>query len=267
MFALYHLDVYVTQLTLNKETYTDTGGASLLAKVVFLNFPVLEVTERSRYHKNEVNDIYVFEFHGGQTFHFSMPCEELVKKMKKVPLNIGVFRIDDCFPICYVRTFLNGCACDLGTLRVEKPKPFVFRGPFDLVDPGNSFAGQMALEITITNMGRYVITHYALAPNCFLYKTEPDGEENLCTYKETSKEMNGINGSFGLNLTNIEETPKKLDMTSPGDVIRDIAGISPAAENLARGRPPPKPPREPLVDPSAEKKTKKGKKGKKKKGK
>ncbi|KOC64465.1 hypothetical protein WH47_01049 [Habropoda laboriosa] len=111
MFGLYLLDVYVAQLTLNKETYADTGGSTLVAKVYFVNFPATEVIERSRFVKDE--KIYVFEFKSGQSFHFSMTCEELVKKMKRVPLKIGVFRVDDNFPICYIFTHLSGCACDL----------------------------------------------------------------------------------------------------------------------------------------------------------
>lgn len=113
MFTLYHLDIYVAQLKLNKEAYADTHGESLLAKVVFLNFPALEVTERKRHHIDDDNDIYLYEFHSGQTIHFTMPCEELVKRMKRVPLSIGVFRMDDYYPVCHTRTFLNGCACDL----------------------------------------------------------------------------------------------------------------------------------------------------------
>lgn len=43
---------------------------------------------------------------------------------------------------------------------VEDPKPFMFRGPFELTDPGNSFAGQLGVDITITNMGRYYEKKY-----------------------------------------------------------------------------------------------------------
>lgn len=46
-------------------------------------------------------------------------------------------------------------------------------------------------------------------------------------------------------------------------LIRDVSGIFPLARHLARGCPPPRPPREPLVDPRAAK-GKKKKKGKKK---
>ena len=38
---------------------------------------------------------------------------------------------------------------------MENPTPFVFRGPFELVDTGNSFAGYLDLDVTVTNLGRY----------------------------------------------------------------------------------------------------------------
>lgn len=111
--GLFLLDVYVSELILNKETYADTGGAPLVAKVVFIDFPAMEVSERDRFHKNDVNDIWVYEFNGGQTCQFSIPCLELVKRMKRVPLRIGIFRDKDHYPICCVRTHLSGCVCDL----------------------------------------------------------------------------------------------------------------------------------------------------------
>lgn len=113
---------------------------------------------------------------------------------------------------------------------------------------------------------RHLLTYYGLAPNCFLYKTGPDEPENHCTYKEGSAGMTTVmGGSYADNSAKIEKITMKLDIVSPGTVIRDIAGISPAAYHLARGRPPPKPPREPLVDPTLKRKKRKKKKGGKKK--
>ncbi|XP_031839564.1 uncharacterized protein LOC116430036 [Nomia melanderi] len=249
MYGFYVFDVYVSQLTLNKEMYADTGGATLVVKVVFINLPTAEVTERSRSRKN---DIYAYEFKGGQSCHFSALSEELVKMMKKAPLHIGVFRVDDNFPVCGVRTYLTGCACDLNTLLVQNPESFIFRGPFDLVDSGNSFAGQLGATITVTNMGRCIMRHYALVPNSFLFKTESEENEYKCSFKEKSK-------SSGSHRT------MNLDVDSPGSLLRDIIGISPIAGYLAHGCPPPQLSREPLVDPRApQSKKAKRKRGKKK---
>ncbi|XP_053973896.1 uncharacterized protein LOC128873915 [Hylaeus volcanicus] len=264
MFGLYLLDVYVTKLILNKEVYVDTGGSPLIVKVVFINFPAMTVVERKRHRRDD--DIFIYEFKNGQSCHFSMICEELVKKMKKVPINIGVFREDDEYPICYVRTHLTGCACDLGELKVDRPKSFTFRGPFDLVDNGNSFAGQLSIDITITSMGRCMMRYYALAPNCFLFKTGPEENEYKCNFKETSRIADELlYGSFGDNVGKVRELSVNLDTDSPGSLVTDIVGITPAAGHLANGSPPPQPPREPLVDPRlVRKRRRKGrKKGKK----
>lgn len=111
MYGLYLLDVYVSQLMINKEAYTDTGGLTLVTKVVFINFPATEILERDRSVKDDI--IYIYKFNGGQSFYFLMSCEEMVKKMKRLFLKIGVFRLDDNFPICSTQTRLSGCACDL----------------------------------------------------------------------------------------------------------------------------------------------------------
>ncbi|XP_034174018.1 uncharacterized protein LOC117601425 [Osmia lignaria lignaria] len=257
MFGLYLLDVCVSQLQLNKEVYTDSTGSTLLTKVVFINFPVTEVKERKRTSKED-DKIYVYDFEAGQSIQFSMTCEELLKKMKKCPLWIGVFRMDDNFPICSLRTHLSGCACDLGSLLIENPAPFRFRGPFDLIDTGQNFAGRLGLEITIFNLGRCLLMRYALAPNCFLFKMEPDGTEYKCNFKDSSKL-----GMSVLPADNFANREMIVDTSPAGNLIKDIAGISPVADHLGDGRPPPKPPRVPLFDPSQSKRKKK-KKGKKK---
>ncbi|XP_076763743.1 uncharacterized protein LOC143431114 [Xylocopa sonorina] len=265
MFALYLLDVYVTRLTLNKDVYADTGGSTLVVKVGFLNFPATEVVERDRRVKDE--ELFVYEFERGQSCHFSMMSDQLVKTMKRVKLRIGVFRVDDGFPICHVHTYVNGCACDLGLVCISKPAPFVFKGPFDLVDPGNSFAGQLELVITVTNLGRSLVTPYGLAPNCFVFKNNSEGPEYKCNSKDSqrlSERMNILNGD---NLASIETVvmDKLLDTAAPGNLMRDVAGISPVADRLALGSPPPKLPRPPLEDPTVVRRKRRGRKGRKKK--
>ena len=111
MIGLYLLDIYVEQLMLNRDVYIDTNGAKLVVKVAFINFPPTEVNERERSLKNET--IYVYGFRCGQSIHFSMPTEELVNKMKKALLKIGIFKVNDTYPICHIFTHLSGCACDM----------------------------------------------------------------------------------------------------------------------------------------------------------
>ncbi|XP_071878795.1 uncharacterized protein [Bombus fervidus] len=264
MYGLYLLDVYVSQLMINKEAYADTGGSTLVTKVVFINFPATEILERDRSVKDDI--IYIYKFNGGQSFHFLMPCEEMVKKMKRLFLKIGVFRLDDNFPICSTQTRLSGCACDLGKVCVEDPTPFVFSGPFELVDSGNSFAGYLDLDITVINLGRSLVTPYALAPNCFVFKSHPQGPEYKCNAKELSKLSKGMSIPVGDNLAAMGNLmmDNLLDTAPPGNLMKDIVGISPVADYLALGSPPPKLPRPPLVDPTL---TTRKKKGKKKKGK
>nr|XP_033183020.1 uncharacterized protein LOC117153259 [Bombus vancouverensis nearcticus] len=250
MYGLYLLDVYVSQLMINKEAYTDTGGSTLVTKVVFINFPATEILERDRSVKDDI--IYIYKFNGGQSFHFLMSCEEMVKKMKRLLLKIGVFRLDDNFPICSTQTRLSGCACDLGKVCVEDPTPFVFSGPFELVDSGNSFAGYIDLDVTVINLGRSLVTPYALAPNCFVFKSHPQGPEYKCNAKELSKLSKGMSIPVGDNLATMGNLmmDNLLDTAPPGNLMKDIVGISPVADYLALGSPPPKLPRPPLVDPT-----------------
>ncbi|CAL7936054.1 unnamed protein product [Xylocopa violacea] len=266
MFALYLLDVYVMQLKLNKEVYVDTGGLKLVVKVGFLNFPTTEVVERYRYIKDE-EKIYVYGFKSGQSYHFSMMCDELVRKMKRVKLRIGVFRVDDDFPICHVHTYVNGCACDLGLVGIANPAALVFRGPFDLMDPGNSFAGQLELDVTVTNLGRILVTPYGLAPNCFVFKNSPEGPEFKCNSKESQRKSGEINKTEENNLASMDTVvlDKLLDTSPPGNLMREIAAISPGAGRLALGSPPPKLPRPPLVDPTTVRRRRRGRKGRRKK--
>ncbi|KOX77520.1 hypothetical protein WN51_09844 [Melipona quadrifasciata] len=264
MYGLYLCDICVSQLMINKEVYKDTEGSKLVAKVVFINFPATEIVERNRYVKDEI--IYVYEFNNGQSFHFSMPCEQLVKKMKRIFLNIGVFRVDDNFPICSAQSRASGCACDLGKIGAESPTPFVFRGPFELVDTGNSFAGYLDLDVTVTNLGRSVVTPYALAPSCFVFKSHHDGPEYKCDTKESSKLPKSTNVLVGDNLAAMGNLvmDNLLDTSPHGNLTRDVAGISPVADHLALGSPSPKLPRPPLVDPTLAARKKKDKKRRKK---
>ncbi|KAK9309237.1 hypothetical protein QLX08_000990 [Tetragonisca angustula] len=260
MYGLYLCDICVSQLMINKEVYKDTEGSKLVAKVVFINFPATEIVERNRYVKDEI--IYVYEFNNGQSFHFSMSCEQLVRKMKRIFLNIGVFRVHDNFPICSAQSRASGCACDLGKIGVEGPTPFVFRGPFELVDTGNSFAGYLDLDVTVTNLGRSVVTPYVLAPNCFVFKSHRDGQEYKCNTKELSKlsrrtDVHSINNLAAMGNFVMDNL---LDTSLHGNLMKDVAGISPVADQLALGSPPPKLPRPPLVDPTLVTRKKKGKK-------
>ncbi|XP_017755514.1 PREDICTED: uncharacterized protein LOC108547476 [Eufriesea mexicana] len=245
---------------LNKDVYTDTDGSTLVVKVMFINFPATQVPERGRFLKDE--KIYVYEFKGGQSYHFSMPCEELVKKMKKAWLKVGVFKVDDNFPVCYVHTRLSGCACDMGTTCIETPNPYIFTGPFDLLDVGESFAGQLDLDIRVINLGRSLITSYVLAPNCFVFKNNLEGPEYKCSTKNPGK--TGANS--GDNFTNLENRvmDNLLDTGPAENLMTEIVGISPGADRLALGSPPPKLPLAPLIDPTVVPKRRKGKKGKKK---
>ncbi|XP_033325578.2 uncharacterized protein LOC117220044 [Megalopta genalis] len=250
MYGLYLLDIYVSELLLNKQVFTDVEGSELMVRVVVVDLPVAEIVQRKQFVKDE--NVHVFQFSNGWTCHFSAVCEQLVKALKRMRVHFGIFRKGDNYPICSVRSYLTGCACDLNTLKVDKPKSFMFRGPFDLVDSGRSFAGQLDATITISNLGRCVSTCYALVPNAFIFK---GGDEEV-EYKGGLKAMSpGEHRTMNLDVN----TPEKL-----AGVVRDFASISPMAGFLASGSPPPRPPREPLVDPRAVRsKKKKGKKKKK----
>ncbi|XP_076299037.1 uncharacterized protein LOC143218035 [Lasioglossum baleicum] len=254
MYGLYLLDVFISELLLNNDAKGDVAGSSLTVKAVIIDLPVTEVAERKRFPKND--DVHVYRFTGGRTCHFSAPCEQLVKTMKRLPVHIGVFRVGDEFPICGIRTYLSGCACDLNTLNVYKKKSFMFRGPYDLADSGGSFAGQLDATITFTNLGKCITRCFALVNNAFIFKTDPEETEYKCSLKAK------MNSSNGYRTTKADDdSPEKL-----AALIRDVSGVSPLATYLARGCPPPRPPREPLVDPRAAKgKKKKGKKKGKKK--
>lgn len=113
---------------------------------------------------------------------------------------------------------------------------------------------------------RTIITPFALAENCFLFKNDPEEQEYKCNTKESTKSVPGSIIPHGDSSMNAGEfmIDKLLDTAPTGNLMKNVASISPAAERLALGSPPPKSPRPPLVDPTAIRK-KKGKKGKRRK--
>lgn len=114
---------------------------------------------------------------------------------------------------------------------------------------------------------RALVTPYVLAPKCFVFKNEPDGPEFKCQASRMSGGMDG-GGSSSPPPPSTENTVREdlLDPGPAGNMMADVAAISPAAPRLALGSPPPKLPRPPLVDPTlVKKKPKKDKKKKKKK--
>ncbi|KAG7212044.1 hypothetical protein KM043_011238 [Ampulex compressa] len=234
-FRLFFLEANVSKLVLTEDAYRDSGGAPLRVKISFLNFPTMEIMECNRVIEE---DSFFFEFEAGQSRHFSMQPQDLFARMKKNPVSFGVFRAGDSFPICHVITPLSGCACDLGSMSIEESSPFTFKGPFDLLDPGGNFAGQLGIDVSVTNMGRFIITQYALARGYFVLKKDSKADELECRRKQSS-------------LTNL--TSRGFRKGDGVDIVKnlmkDIAGISPVSERLSFGRPPPKPPLIPLVDP------------------
>ena len=116
----------------------------------------------------------------------------------------------------------------------------------------------------IVTLFRSVVTPYALAPNCFVFKNHPDGPEYKCNMRELSKLPGRVN-VLGDNLAAMGNLvmDNLLDIAPHGNLMKDVAGISPVADQLALGSPPPKLPRPPLVDPTLV--TRRKKKGKKRK--
>lgn len=173
---------------------------------------------------------------------------------------------------------------------MKDPTPYVFKGPFELLDPGNNFAGQLDIDITVRNLGRYtqflhslilpspfsptfypflgrraLVTPYVLAPKCFVFKNEPNGPEFRCQALRMGGGMDA--GGPSSSPAAVENTVREdlLDRGPAGNMMADVAAISPVAPRLALGSPPPKLPRPPLIDPTlAKKKPKKGKTKKKK---
>ncbi|XP_012349335.1 uncharacterized protein LOC105736957 [Apis florea] len=164
-----------------------------------------------------------------------------------------------------------GCICiiekvnksygDAGKVPIKDPTPYVFRGPFELLDPGKNFAGQLELDITVRNLGRALVTPYVLAPKCFVFKNVAEGPEFRC---QVSRMGGGVDG--GLTAASVENTVREdlFDRGPAGNMMADVAAISPVAPRLALGSPPPKLPRPPLIDPTLVKKKPKKKKKKKK---
>lgn len=149
-----------------------------------------------------------------------------------------------------------------------------------MLDPGKNFAGQLELDITVRNLGRYffrekkmgmdgkngntfrraLVTPYVLAPKCFVFKNVAEGPEFRC---QVSRMGGGVDG--GLTAASVENTVREdlFDRGPAGNMMADVAAISPVAPRLALGSPPPKLPRPPLIDPTLVKKKPKKKKKKK----
>lgn len=106
------------------------------------------------------------------------------------------------------------------------------------------------------------MTPYALAPDCFIFKNHHDGQEYKCNTKELSKlpQRTNVLGTNNLAAMGNLVMDNLLDTSPHGNLMKDVAGISPVADHLALGSPPLKLPRPPLVDPTLVTRKKKGKK-------
>ena len=114
----------------------------------------------------------------------------------------------------------------------------------------------------IVTLFRSVVTPYVLAPNCFVFKSHRDGQEYKCNTKELSKlsRRTDVHSTNNLAAMGNFVMDNLLDTSLHGNLMKDVAGISPVADQLALGSPPPKLPRPPLVDPTLVTRKKKGKK-------
>ncbi|XP_033215154.1 uncharacterized protein LOC117171708 isoform X2 [Belonocnema kinseyi] len=65
------------------------------------------------------------------------------------------------------------------------PQIFTIDGPFDLLDPGNSFSGRIYVNIALANYGRYVEARHFLQEKSFIFKNSLQEPEFECSRTTT----------------------------------------------------------------------------------
>ncbi|XP_076234987.1 uncharacterized protein LOC143179577 [Calliopsis andreniformis] len=182
---IYMVEMLVHKLTLTQNKIKDIGDYPVEVKLKFLDFPVFEITRHDFYSlkpppPEEDGTLY---FMIGRSCLFVMQPKDLVRKLQSTELKVGVFRFGDTYPTAEAQIDLPGCLCDQVAMSQNDadnlPEPFVVKGKYNLLDPGENPSGTLDMELRLVCFGRSIMTHYELNPTFFTFRNE-DLEREYC---------------------------------------------------------------------------------------
>ncbi|XP_029041333.2 uncharacterized protein LOC114875341 [Osmia bicornis bicornis] len=178
---IYVVEMLIHKLTLTKNKIKDIGEHPVGVKIKFLDFPVFEITRDDFYSLKPTppEEDGTMHFMIGRSCVFVKQPKDLVKELQSTKLMVGVFRVGDTFPTAETEMTLPGCLCDQVAMAqndaANLPKPFMVKGSYNLIDPGDNPSGTIEMELRMTCVGRSIMTHYELHPKFFAFRN--DGKE------------------------------------------------------------------------------------------
>ncbi|XP_011644588.1 uncharacterized protein LOC105431838 [Pogonomyrmex barbatus] len=186
---IYLLEILIDKLTLTPEKIKDVGEYPIVIKIKLSDFPVFEFTRDKTDVLKPDQDV---RFMIGKCCLFAKRPRDLVQGLRSSNLRIGVFRGDETYPIAETKLTLPGCLCDqiamISNDPESQPKPFVMKGGFNLIDPGENPSGTLHMELIVACLGRIFKTHYELHPKSFV-SGEQDEEREICVKRFVSPEL------------------------------------------------------------------------------
>lgn len=177
---IYLIEILIDKLTLTPVKIKDIGEHPIVIKIVFLDLPVFEFTCDSDATKRDHQENVRFLI--GKCCLFIKRPRDLVNELRSTKVRIGVFRAGDTYPTAETDLILPGCLCDqiamVGNDPGNQPKPFIVKGGFHLLDPGENPSGTLYMELVIACLGRVSKTNYELLPKSFV-SDERDKEREI----------------------------------------------------------------------------------------
>ncbi|XP_076637195.1 uncharacterized protein LOC143349671 [Colletes latitarsis] len=227
---IYMVEVLIHKVTLTRGKIKDIGEYPIAIKVKFMNFPVFEITRQDFYSYTPPppeEDGCSLQFMIGRSCLFVMQPKELVRVLQSTAIKVGVFRIGDTYPTAETEVELPGCLCDQVAMAQNDaenlPKPFVVKGSYNLVDPGENPSGTVDMELRMLCFGRSIMTHYELHPKFFTFRNQ-DKEREFCVRRlvPPSYLPDGVTHD-------ISQFPDRTTMD-------ELKGIKPEISRKGRGR-------------------------------
>ncbi|KAL6432485.1 hypothetical protein ACFW04_006814 [Cataglyphis niger] len=176
---MYLVEILIDKLTLTPVKIKDIGEHPIVIKIVFLDLPLFEFTRDYDASKRGQEDM---RFLIGKCCLFIKRPRDLVHELRSTKVRIGVFRGGDTYPTAEADLTMSGCLCDqiamVDNEPGNQPKPFIMKGGFHLLDPGEQPSGTLNMELIIVCLGRISKTNYELLPKSFI-SGEQDKEREI----------------------------------------------------------------------------------------
>ncbi|XP_078035588.1 uncharacterized protein LOC144469325 [Augochlora pura] len=225
---IYIVEMLVHKLTLTKGKMKDIGEFPIAIKIKFLKFPVFEITRQDFYSYKpppSEDEGCTWHFMIGRSCMFVMQPKELVRELQSTMIMVGVFRVGDTYPTAETEITLPGCLCDQVAMSQNDPenlpKPFVVKGTYNLIDPGDNESGTLDMELKLLCFGRSLMTHYELHPQFFAFKNQ-DKEREFCVRRLVPPSYHP------------EGLDKDISQFPDRTTLDELKGIDPAAQKKGK---------------------------------